>query len=421
MATLITTTGLVTATDILYDEPTTGTFPATRLVVGDTSGMFFFDDSGTLYTGSIRITEALFDETVRILYVESATDVVVEQLTNTASYTTAAYVKAYGYDGTPGVAETAAGAIDYEMYPSIDKAAQGVNKTRDDIKTLNDSINVASIFIRNISQGCILQTDLVSLSTIKIVGTTTTPVIFGRETNLFLEDAEKSLDLTTVTTDGFVDIYINEDTGDTPVQSGTLPIELVGKDAGTTPFSTAAIADQYLIGCAYIYDSVIIGLYSLETPNVPTITSMSWTDVAFGFKFSGTEFTYNTNRVMYIPAFVDSIMQFDINGQLYTDGTAVAVEVNSQVGIKLNDDAITKYAPNRVSPLATNTKIWRGDFSLVDSVALTAGLNTVMIAGRIGSATTDADYSGIGKTFNLDRLTCIYRVYGNSYIYNSEV
>lgn len=415
MTILETTTLLVAAADVSYTDPISGTFTATELEVASTAAMFYLLDGSTIYSGKVRITEGLFDEQARIIEVVDATHVIVEQLVNTVSYTTLAEITSYGYDGTPGTPELAKNSISLYMYPSLDRADQGVNKTRDDVKALNTEIEVSTLYLKNLSQGLILKSSSV-LSQIRIVGTSTCPILFGRDDNFFIEDAVKTLDVSSVGDNQFVDIYIQEETGDTPVVDGTLPILLVGKASGITPFTTSAVTNQYLVGCVYIQNSYIIGLYSLETPNVSTSNEFVYHNTPFNFAIGSAVTTYITqdSRTFYIPTFVTSIASLSINGQIES-GVEAADEVNIDIGLSINDAASVTYSRYRESPLAVNTKIWRRNFCIRGYLSLAPGLNYIKLAGR-----ANADLVGTGKSFLINTLEASIEVKDSNYVNDSE-
>ena len=416
MTTLKTTTALTAAADGSYTDPISGTFTATLLTVADTSAFFYKVDSGLTYSGKISITEGVLAETARIIEVVNSTQAWVEQLVNTVSYTTEALVTPLGYDGTPGVPELAKNSIGMYLYPSKYRADQGINCDRDDIKTLNDSITLGNVFTRNISQGCVLQSSSTA-GYVEVVGTSGTPIIFGRGGNLFIEDATKSLNVAGVTSiNGFVDIYLQNDSGDTPVVTGSYPIKLVGKFSADTPFTTSASVGQYLIGCCYIYNGTIIGIYSKETAYLPCVNTFAWTDTPLNFTFSGTTYTMASTQTIYIPTFETSIISVNANGCINSDAVAAADEINLDIGLSLNNAAAVDIENFREAPLAVTTKAWRNNFSIHGNYAVSAGLNYFRIAGK-----KDSGLVGTGKNYyTITRMTARFETYSTKYISNAE-
>jgi hypothetical protein len=407
---------LITATDISHPDVVSGDFTATQLTMLDTSA-FLYDTTTVTKTGSVRIREGAYDETVRVIQVVNSTTVVVEQLINTASYTTNALITPLAYDGTPGLGELAKNSATTYLYPSLIRADQGINCDREDLKELNDNITLGSIYFKNMSQGIILKVSSSSVSTVQLQGTPETPLIYGRESNLFLEDAVKSLDLLTVSVaDGFIDIYVQQDNTDTPMVTGTLPMKLVGKYSGLLPDTTSAIANQYLIAHAYLYQSTIIGIHNLETPNVPLTNSFKYTSNPFNFSFSATSFELKAEKPMCIPVFVDSIITIDLAGTISSD-TAAADEINFDLGLSLDATAATAVLFVRESPMAVTTKVWKGNWSISTNLSASPGLNIIYLAGMVNDGLV-----GTGKTyFLINRAVGKYKVHDSKFIFNSEV
>lgn len=413
MATIQSTVNLVSATDISYTDPSTGSFTATRLEVSDTTGAFYQVLSLLIYSGQIYIEEGVLNDTARIIEVEDSTHIVVEQLVNTASYTVLAQVTYQGYDGTADTGELAKNSVGLLLYPSMDKASQGVNIDRMDIKVINDSLNLSQIVFQNLSQGCILRADTSNDGYVKLIGTNDRKIVYANAGDLFLENAACTLDVATVGDNQFIDIYI-EDSGGTPILSGTKRIELVGKASGLYPNTTSATTGQYLIANVYIYNGKIIGIYNYETINAEIKCPIGWSNS--NFNISGTSYTYFANKLIYLPVFVTSDIYFNLTCSLAT-GNDTADALNFYIGMVYDNTTSCFESIQRKGVMATSTNVLYETFPIAGKIAAcTAGLHTLMIGGKIG--TTDADPKA---TISVSNLAGCVSIVPNEFSFNTEV
>lgn len=235
----------------------------------------------------------------------------------------------------------------------------------------------------NYSKGLIIKKDTGNEYTVKIEASASNKIIFAKTPDIFIEDANKTLNVSTVGNNQFVDIYIENDTGDTPVIQGTYPIKLVGKASGTIAYSTSASAGQYLIGSVYIKNTKIIGVNSLEIGNTFNYHNAIWgTEDPFSFTINSTSITYST-KCCYIPVFIPSSISYRIETQnvSVTGGS----RWNFDIFVK-KDTVASHYIGERLQPLVPDTDHGKTTRVLIDrDDSITSGLYTYYFGGRLGS------------------------------------
>lgn len=209
--------------------------------------------------------------------------------------------------------------------------------------------------------------------------------IFTKNSSVFLEDAYKSLDVSTVGNNQFIDIYIEEDTGDSSVVSGTKPIKLIGKAAGSTAYSTSPSTGQYLVGCAYIKDSKIIGIHSLESPQTFNYHYAVWGS-SDPYSFTLTTTLAYSSKAIYVPVFIPSSISYRVETQVTTSGDGLAW--NYDIYMK-RDSSVTHYIRERVPPLSPATNSGRTTRVMVDMETNTpSGLYTYVFGGKLNTDET---------------------------------
>lgn len=257
--------------------------------------------------------------------------------------------------------------------------------------------SLMSSILYQYSQGLVLQVDSTYQNVIEIAPSIVRPAIFSSQYNVFIEDAIKSLDITTIGNNQFIDIYITEDTLDTPAIANTKPIKLVGKASGSTPYSTTPNSGQFLIGCVYIKNSIIIGVDSLETPNA-TVDYRAYWGVAepFNFLIDSTTAAYSSNEI-YVPVFKNSHAHFVIETQCTPDGAGSAW--NFDIYVK-NQDALSHYVRVRQT---CSSNAGRLVVPLMDSDVVVPKLYTYQVGGKLN--TDDASICNMYITWLYSRFT----------------
>lgn len=234
----------------------------------------------------------------------------------------------------------------------------------------------------NFSRNVILHYEDLSTRVVKLQGSDLNKIVFAKNTDIFLENTVVSMTLPS--SEGFHDIYIEEETLNTELIQGAKRIKLNYKFADTTPYSTTPDAGQYVVGCAYIYDSRLFGLHSLETPNVPTYHSSSWVTTGdyFDHTLSSTTATYST-KTSKIPVFVNSAMQYSVQTQCYTTGAGTVWNFAFRI---LLDGALDFISYERVPPLDPSTDMGRTGRTYVDrKLSLAPGVHEFEYGGNLGT------------------------------------
>lgn len=201
---------------------------------------------------------------------------------------------------------------------------------------------------------------------------------------LFVEDATKSLDVLGVGDNQFIDIYIEEDTLDTPVIPTTKPIKMIGKAGGLKPYNnTSASAGQFIVGSVYIKNGKIIGVHVLATPDRDNYLMAMWPNSdPFEFLINSSTLAYSTKEI-YIPVFVPSTVEYEINTQLTTSGSGVAW--NFDIYLK-NNLVLSHYIRSRLPTLATSSNAGRLSVNLIKKDSVTeSGLYTYQLGGKLNT------------------------------------
>lgn len=254
----------------------------------------------------------------------------------------------------------------------------------------------------NFSRNVILHYEDLTTRVVKLVGSDLNKIVFAKNTDAFLENTEVSITLPS--SEGFHDIYLEEETLINPLIQGTKRVRLSYQFADTTPYSTTPEEGQYIIGCAYIHDSRIFGLHSLETPNAPTYHSSSWVTTGdyFDHTLSSTTATYST-KTSKVPVFVNSALQYSIQTQIYTTGSGTVWNFSFRV---LLDEILDFISSERVPPLDPSSNVGRTGRTYVDrKLLLTPGVHEFKYGGNLG--TDDASKC----TIVIEKLYAMFVVY----------
>lgn len=262
-----------------------------------------------------------------------------------------------------------------------------------------DSSGLGGAISNNYSKGVILQKE--GTSSIKLAASSSEKIVFSKGSSIYIEDSTKTLNVASVSNNTFVDIYIEEDTSDSPIVLGTLPIKLVGKSSGGSAYNTSPGAGQHLIGSVYIKNSVIIGTHSLETIDKANYHYAVWgnTDL-FDYEISSTTASYST-KCCYVPVFIDSNIYFNVSTHLYSSTSGA--RWNFEVCIK-RDSTTSYYISERIQAFSDGA-LMRTARNLSDvDVNLPSALYTYYFGGR--QLTEDASRCNI----------TIHRLYSNFFV-----
>ncbi|MEW5820330.1 MAG: hypothetical protein AB1782_09080 [Cyanobacteriota bacterium] len=247
--------------------------------------------------------------------------------------------------------------------------------------------------------------------TLKLYGSSSNPIIISKGTYCFYEESEVSLDLTS---SYFNDIYVEEDTSKTPIITGTKRIKLIAKSADQTPYSTTASSGQHLIGCAYVYNSKVMGIHSLEEPNNPSYHEGVWgLGDEFNFQITSTTLSYSTKKC-YVPVFVDSTILYHIKYYFHKYGSAACDAINFYFYVKRNG-AVDHYTEERIPPLTVSSAIYRSGRTTVDRVYnITPGVYTFEFGGMLGNDDTTP------SPVEIERLYSHFQVYPKSICFDTH-
>lgn len=263
----------------------------------------------------------------------------------------------------------------------------------------------------NFSRNVILQYDDLSTREVKLKGSDLNKIVLAKNADIYLENTEVSITLPT--SEGFHDIYIEEETSYSELIQGAKRIKLATQFADTTPYSTSPSAGQILIGSAYIYDSRLFGLHSLETPNAPSYHSSSWAGSGnyFDHTLSSTTDSYST-KTSRIPVFVDSAVQYNVQTQIYTTGSGTAWNFNFKI---LLDSTLDFMSKERVHPLDPSSDSGRTGRTYVDrKLTLSPGVHEFEYGGALG----DDDVSKC--TIIIEKLYAMFAVYPQNLSFDAD-
>jgi hypothetical protein len=241
----------------------------------------------------------------------------------------------------------------------------------------------------NYSKGLILQQHSANEYTICIKGSAANLIIFMKDQKAFIEDGTKTLNLSTLGTNQFIDIYIEEDTSDSPAIADTLPIKLTGKGSGSTPYNTSPSSGQYLAGCAYLKNidgegNRIIGIQSLEKPDVPTNHWSLWhTSNPFNHQLNSSSFTYSS-KCSYIPVFVDSSIIYNVTMEVNSVSGSNGERYNYTVKLK-RDSSGTAFFSIREKSIDTYGTVARDVLNISDIDNVSPGIYTYYYGGCINT------------------------------------
>ncbi|MGD9580680.1 MAG: hypothetical protein AB7V50_04865 [Vampirovibrionia bacterium] len=237
----------------------------------------------------------------------------------------------------------------------------------------------------NYSRNVIFNCDDYTTRVIYLNGSDINKIVFSRDTDAFLDNT--IISLTLPTSEGFHDIYIEEDTLNIPLIDATKRIKLVSKFADDTPYSTSADSGQYIVGCAYIYDDKILGYHCLETPSSTTFSSSAWSTDGnfFNLTLSSTATVYSSNICM-LPIFVPSAVQYSVQTQYYTTGSGDTWNFNFRIKY---DEILDFFSTERLPTLDPSSDMGRTGRTFSDRrLYATPGVHEIKFGGELGSDDT---------------------------------
>jgi hypothetical protein len=397
MVTTKTTTTVVSITaTYAYSDVPSGTFNCSILEVDDVTAAFYQLDGSDIRSGSVYIDDGTSNETIRIIEVDGS-DIYVEELVN--SYTASdSIVRFLGFDDASDTGVLAKNSSGLYLYPSRNKADQGINKDRYDIYTLNLEANDVQLPLYAMSRQCLIKRDLDNAGIIYIEGSTDAPILYARENRVFIEDNTKTLNLSSED-DGFYAIYIQEDDSDTPVIEGTYPAELFHK-AVLTPLDTLTYSSKYCIGWVYVYSGNIIGVHNLENDLKPV--TYSYVDHNFEYEFGDENYTFNMEKTLFVPVFFDSVIDFRFSGKVQSDLTdADYLDVYFAIQKDGSDSEI--HGDHRIRERWSGGTKWFHHAYFIGSFECTAGLHYFRFGGKAIGYDDDDNMQG-KSSFNIYSL-----------------
>ena len=360
------------------------------------SRLYLTDNSGAIINGAVNLIGST-TETARILEICANNQLIVDSLAG--SFVNGDTCQLLSYDpSVVGVNEVVAGAAQVTIFPPL-VMANDIYNDRLDLKQTN--VNIRPLLAQNeyYSSGLIIGHH--TSGRVKIDGSATNPIVFCRPFYIFYEVADVTLDITAVGNNQFVDIYI-EDKGTTPHIVGTKIPQLVGKAAGTTPYSTSPSAGQFLIGSCYIKNNLIVGIQSKDQKKCYHKSYIN--ETSFGLSITSVSaYDYGVQE-FYVPVFDRGVFHFDLNIQTDT-GVNAATDWSYDIGIDINN-VVQDCRTIRLSPMPTNTKEGRIPVKLEGSIPVnTPQLLTIKIGGKINDLYTYSNAIGVTKVVGDCKVT----------------
>jgi hypothetical protein len=275
-----------------------------------------------------------------------------------------------------------------------------------------------AIISKDYSGGVILKKSSINDYTIALEGSATNRIYLLKETDAFVEDATKTLDLALLGTDQFIDIYIEEDTLDVPAISSTKPVKLTGKSSGSLPYQTSASTGQYLVGCAYLKDfgssvNKIIGIHSLERYYENINYWSLWDDSnAFDHIIAQNYYTYSS-KCSYVPVFINSGMTCTAIMEVNSISGSSGERYNYSISIKKNSTEASVYSVREKAIDSIGT-LSRKILPVSYHETLTPGIYTFYYGGKLNtgedSSISNMNIHKVSSTFQVQPVVNNFQV-----------